>query len=222
MNYNMIDKPDNIYFEDAVAKAILFRTAEKLYGVKPNSIGDLRYITVPYSIAYFGHFTNYKLNLNKIWKNQSVSECIKKELNAIMYNVEKFIKQNAPGALYAEWAKKEECWDLVKSQDFGIQKEMLKDDMGVVTRSGMSDHEIELLKNNADMELIKSIPLDTWLRIERWGQQSGMLSPEMQNIAHEIYSKNRNHENLDHIHLYFGKYIIDKITKYDADILSRE
>src|SRR5690606_15358589 len=45
-------KPDNIYFEDTIAKAILFQTAEKIYGVKPNAIGDMRYITVPYTLAY--------------------------------------------------------------------------------------------------------------------------------------------------------------------------
>ena len=60
MNYYFDEIPDNIFFEDSVAKAILFKTAEKLYGVKPNAIGDMRYITVPYTIAWIGFKTRYK------------------------------------------------------------------------------------------------------------------------------------------------------------------
>ena len=33
MNFNLPKKIDSIYFEDTVAKAVLFRTAEKKYGV---------------------------------------------------------------------------------------------------------------------------------------------------------------------------------------------
>ena len=31
MNYNLVKKTDNIYFEDIIAKAILFRAAEKIW-----------------------------------------------------------------------------------------------------------------------------------------------------------------------------------------------
>jgi hypothetical protein len=63
LNYNFNFKPDNVWFEDAIAKAILVFTAEKVYGVKPNAIGDMRYITVPYSLAWLG----YKLNTSLIY-----------------------------------------------------------------------------------------------------------------------------------------------------------
>ena len=49
-------------------------TCEKLYGVKPNSIGGLRFIVVPYTITYFGLKTDYKLDLYKIWRNQAISD----------------------------------------------------------------------------------------------------------------------------------------------------
>ncbi len=42
-------QPTNIFFEDSIAKAILFRSAENLYGRKPNAIGDLCYVSVPYA-----------------------------------------------------------------------------------------------------------------------------------------------------------------------------
>jgi|GEM_PF-3829310 len=60
MQYNVTTKLDSIYFEDVVAKAILFRSAEKLYGTKPNAIGDMRYIVVPYAIAWIGMTANQR------------------------------------------------------------------------------------------------------------------------------------------------------------------
>lgn len=129
LNYNFNFKPDNIWFEDAIAKAILFSSAEKIYGVKPNAIGDMRYITVPYSIAWLGYRLNYKLDLYKIWKNQSLSENLKSKLYEVMSKVEEYIKTNAPGSLYGEWAKKEECWNAIKNESFEINLENLKSDL---------------------------------------------------------------------------------------------
>jgi len=116
ITYNIPINPDNIYFENVIAKSILFRTAEKLYGVKPNSIGDMRYITVPYTLALLSYNQETIINLSEIWKKQSVSDDLKTTIYNLMVEVEKFIKKNALGALYGEWAKKEECWTNVKAK----------------------------------------------------------------------------------------------------------
>ena len=113
--YNIPESPDEKYFEEAVAKAILFRTAEKLYGIKPYSIGDMRYITVPYTLALLSFTMGNSVKLNEIWKKQSVSDEMQTIIFDLMNKVERFIKANAPGALYGEWAKKEECWIAVKN-----------------------------------------------------------------------------------------------------------
>lgn len=114
--YNLPELSDNKYFEDAIAKAILFRTTEKLYGIKPNSIGDMRYITVPYTLALLSFNAGDLINLDEIWKKQTVPEEWKSKIYSLMIQIEQFIKQNAPGALYGEWAKKEECWLALKNQ----------------------------------------------------------------------------------------------------------
>lgn len=96
INYNLPKKIDSIYFENIVAMAILFRAAEKKYGVKPNSIGDMRYITVPYSIAYLTSKLKQKIDLYKIWRMQAVSNNLKDLLYSLMVQVENYIKKNAP------------------------------------------------------------------------------------------------------------------------------
>lgn len=113
--HNIPENPDNKYFEDAIAKAILFRAAEKLYGIKPNSIGDMRYITVPYALALISYKRETEINLSDIWKKQSISQGLQTSIYNLMIQVEQFIKKNAPGSLYGEWAKKEDCWTNLKN-----------------------------------------------------------------------------------------------------------
>ncbi|MBB2951570.1 AIPR family protein [Sphingobacterium sp. JUb56] len=113
--HNIPENPDNKYFEEAMAKSILFRTAEKLYGIKPNSIGDMRYITVPYSLAILAYRKELEIDLYQIWKKQGLSDELQTTIYDLMVQVEQFIKDKAPGSLYGEWAKKEECWTAVKN-----------------------------------------------------------------------------------------------------------
>ena len=55
MNYNLpeVKYIDVAYFEDIIAKAILFRTADKRYGTKVsgNHIGELKQVVVPYTLS---------------------------------------------------------------------------------------------------------------------------------------------------------------------------
>lgn len=112
--HNIPENQNIKYFEDAIAKATLFRTAEKLYGIKPNSIGDMRYITVPYTLALLSYKKGKEINLSEVWKKQGISDDLQTTIYNLMVQVEQFIKRNAPGALYGEWAKKEDCWLKLK------------------------------------------------------------------------------------------------------------
>jgi mRNA-degrading endonuclease YafQ of YafQ-DinJ toxin-antitoxin module len=189
LNYNMPDKPDNVFYEDAVAKAIMFKGAEKLYGVSPNAIGDMRYITVPYSLSFLNLKTEYKIDLYKIWKNQALSEKMKSLLFNLMESVETFIKNNAPGALYGEWAKKEECWIAMKEHNFGIDFNELKSEFispATPKRKSITEDEINYKIIEQEIELIKSISSDIWDVIEKWGAKTGKLSKYMQDVALNI------------------------------------
>lgn len=195
-----IKKVDSIYFEDLIAKTILYRKAEKLYGVKPNSIGDMRYITVPYSIALLGFKTSYKLDLYKIWKNQVISENLSSFLYELMVKVENFIKSNAPGSLYGEWAKKEECWLKLKETDLDIDYSVIKQDLEdknkPIQRKRLSDDETLQLEVEADLEKIKAVPLAAWKKIEEWGRNTNLLTPQQIDVAYNIKLRLRNNKQL--------------------------
>ncbi len=195
---NFEEKIDNIYFEDAVAKAIIFRISGIIYGEKP-AIGDMRYITVPYSIGWLSFKLGYKLDLYKIWKNQDLSFELKTILKEIMIKVEKFIRDNAPGSLYGEWAKKEECWNRIKTENFGINLNILLNDLEnedsrrrkIVTESDIEDSLIQ-----SELKLIKSIPINKWNDFNKMGSFIEELTPMLKGRAINILSTLKRNKEL--------------------------
>lgn len=199
LNYNFSFKPDNIWFEDAVAKAILFSTAEKVYGVKPNAIGDMRYITVPYSLAWLGFKLDYKLDLYKIWKHQSLSDTFKRKLHEILSKIEDYIKSKAPGSLYGEWAKKEECWNAIKNEGFSIDLDSLKGELerkSSEKRKRLSEDEVDNQLIKTELDFIKSIPIAKWLEISKIGSDIENMTQHLKDRAINIQSSLRLNKEL--------------------------
>jgi hypothetical protein len=224
INYNSIIKPDNVFFEDLIAKAILMRSAEKKYGIKPNSIGDMRYITVPYSIALFGYITGYTLDLYKIWKNQSLSENLKDLLYDLMVRVEDFIKNKAPGSLYGEWAKKEECWEALKNGDFDIDIEKIKSDLEDpkkrITRRKVSETETDQIQIEEEISRLRSIPPPVWHKIEEWAKVNNEFTIQMRNVAFDLAARVRNNALISNYERTTGLKILDAIIEKSPDLLN--
>jgi len=221
LNYNFNFKPDNIWFEDAIAKAILFSSAEKIYGVKPNAIGDMRYITVPYSIAWLGYRLNYKLDLYKIWKNQSLSENLKSKLYEVMSKVEEYIKTNAPGSLYGEWAKKEECWNAIKNESFEINLENLKSDLedeSIEKRKILSEDETQKVEIEASLNRLKSIHPKTWKKIEEWGRETKNLTQYQCDMAFTLRNKIKNNRTISDVERSQGETILNIVAEINPEL----
>jgi hypothetical protein len=223
MNYCQEKKMNNVYFEDTVAKAILYRAAEKAYGIKPNAIGDMRYITVPYTITLLNNLTNNQIDLYKIWKAQDISEPLKSLLYEMMSTLEPFIKATAPGGLYGEWAKKEDCWMRVKNNNFRFELSLIKQDLidkkNPPKRVIISDDETELQKRQEDIDKIKSIPSVIWKKIENWGRETDSLSNNQQSIAWNLSLKVRNNSAILANEITNGISIIDKVIDKAPELL---
>lgn len=225
LNYNMPKKPDNIFYEDTVAKAIIFKTAEKLYGVKPNAIGDMRYITVPYSITLLHIRSDYKIDLYKIWKQQSLSEPLKTTLFNLMEEVETFIKNNAPASLYGEWAKKEECWTMLKESDLKINVDEIKTDFIDIKspiRESLSDDDVNQKIINQEIALIKSVSAENWEIIERWGSKTGLLSQYLLDIALNLSVSIKNNRSISENSRTKGISILDLVVHDAPELLESE
>jgi hypothetical protein len=221
LNYNFSFKPDNIWFEDAIAKAILFSSSEKVYGVKPNAIGDMRYITVPYSLAWLSIRLNKKLDLYKIWKQQSLSDSLKSKLHEVMSKIEDYIKTKAPGSLYGEWAKKEDCWNSIKNEDFEIDLERLQSDLenkSSEKRKKLTEEETQKAVIQASLNRIKSIHIKTWKKIEDWGRETKSLTQNQQDIVFTLKNKLKNNREITGIERNQGEFVLNFVADKNPEL----
>ena len=221
LNYNFNDKPDNIFFEDTVALAIIFKTAEQIYGVKPNALGDMRYITVPYTIAWISYKINYAIDLYKIWKKQQISDELSNILHETMLKVEEFIKRNAPGSLYGEWAKKEDCWEKLKVTDLSINldtlnNDLLSDDSG--NRRKLTEQDTVQAEIDASLERIKSIHPKTWKKIENWGREVSKFSQYQINMANTLGNRIRSNRVISDIERKQGEEILNIVADENPEL----
>jgi hypothetical protein len=195
LSHNFENNPSQSYFEDLIAKAILFKTAEKIYGIKPNAIGDLRYITVPYAIGLISYFLKGDIDLYKIWRSQQVPKEIEDPLKMLMIKIEIRIKNTAPGALYGEYAKKEECWNDLKSIAPDLVSPIFTDFLQGKDQNRMREtNDLEQLQREQCLKEIHELGAENWKKVYLWCKATDNVPLFYKNIAHTIGIK--IHDNI--------------------------
>lgn len=222
-----IKRINNVYFEDTIAKCILFKDAEKRYGTKVNdyNIGELRQVVVPYTLSLFNVLTKNKLDLYKIWKNQQLSQQLSDFIYDLMKQVNQFILDKSPVTHYIEWAKKEECWEQVKKHTWSFYIEDIKTDMidekSPSKRNIVSETSSLEEGNEADENIIRSIPHGLWKKIESWGRDAGHLSTTQQAFAgFEIANKVKFNRTISDSDRNKAMTIFDIVCQFNIDLLS--
>lgn len=182
---------NDIFFEDIIAKAIIFRACEKLYGTGAKAIGDLRYIVVPYTVSWLRFVTENKINLFFFCKNQVLSDEFEDILLSALQNIDRFMRETAPGGLIGEWAKKEDCWKTLRKYDMGIHITSLEkfyfSEKEIRTRYQISALDPEY-RNLIDKK-IRELDSDSWIDIEQWAKVTGKLEQTRINLIREIVWK---------------------------------
>lgn len=221
-----VKKINNVYFEDAIAKAILFKTADKLYGTKASgsNIGEMKQVVVPYTVSLINIITCGKLDLYKIWKNQAISSALSDFIYDLMKQVNEFILKESPVSHYIEWAKKEECWTAVKAHSFDIEPDRIKDAIidpssssirNVYSENGKDSDAVEY-----EMGIIRSIPVGLWKKIADWGQDSGYLSIIYQSAARDIAGKIKFRHTITETDRRRAMAIYDIVCKNNIELLA--
>jgi hypothetical protein len=138
-----------------------------------------------------------------------------------MSKIEEHIKSKAPGSLYGEWAKKEECWNSIKIEGFNINLENLKGDLGNKSsekRKKLTEDETQKADFEASLNRLKSIHIKTWKKIEDWGRETQNLSQYQYDMASTLNSKIRNNRSITDIERNVGEVILNLVADINAEL----
>lgn len=122
---------NEFYYKRAIARAILFRKAEKLVSAQPWYNGGYRANIVAYTLALLGHYVfkqNQSIDFMRIWNTQFISADLERALEVTSELVHDEITQPQQGiSNVTEWCKKEGCWQRLKEKVIQLDN-ILSDD----------------------------------------------------------------------------------------------
>tara|TARA_Y100001934_G_scaffold65987_1_gene81931 strand:- start:699 stop:2738 length:2040 start_codon:yes stop_codon:yes gene_type:complete len=179
--------PNQPFYEHLIAKAILFKKTEKI--VSEQEYGGYRANIVTYSLAWLSHHTSQRVDLDAIWKKQSLTPVLQETIRSISVYVQKIITNPPSQKNVTEWCKKKECWEKIKNETFridrGFERELIdtsysptiKPDRGI---EGPNEEEKKLI------DAIGKIPADKWKQIAKWAKETGNLKPWQRGLAFSI------------------------------------
>jgi hypothetical protein len=173
-------KPNETFFKEIVAKAIIYKTAEKI--ARKHKFPGYRANAVTYTMALLSFKTVGRVNLISIWENQEVSDALFDLVNDWMPIVWQTIVDTAGERNVTEWAKKTECWHAVQSLDLSISTELeaqLREgdplpNVGGRARKGRAQELTTIDRQNINRVLQNRA--EDLMAIGIWGRTSGKLS----------------------------------------------
>jgi hypothetical protein len=107
--------PDLTEFKSLMAQALLYRRAEKL--IRPAFQGFQANITA-YTVSVISNRLGDRVALSQIWQQQAISDAFISLINQWSREVNDALRSSAGQRIVSEWAKKQECWEYVRSRNY--------------------------------------------------------------------------------------------------------
>lgn len=167
--------PDEAYYRNLIAKAILFRRTEKL--VQQQQYGGYRANIVTYTLAFLSHKTAQRIDLERIWKEQGLTPALEAEIVAISRFVQKLIVNPPGGANVSEWCKKEKCWSLIRDYSYDLSSGLESELVSVARPSSVTTPapvSIDSLteEEQALIDEVAAVSAETWFALSRWAKET--------------------------------------------------
>ena len=182
-------KPDQDYFELLIAKAILFRSSEKLVGSL--QLGGYRAQTVTYTLAKLANATEQRIDLRAIWRAQELPDALAEaivELAPLVHasalrqcrqpehqrvGQEGGLLEGDPRPGVGSAAKR---WPQVSPQAVVGPRRTADTSLGEL----LSDDE------KAALEAVTSISGDDWFALSQWAKQTSNLQSWQRSLAFSL------------------------------------
>lgn len=208
-------KPDQAYFEGLVAKAILFRSTEKLIGSL--QLGGYRAQSVTYTLARLIHATDQRLDLRTIWRMQGLSPTLATAIANLAPIVYDALWASAGARNISEWAKKEDCWRAILDLEWSPPLDLLSelDSSTGRTRTTSSSSIAGQLSEEefAALNAVSAISGDQWKALSVWARETGTLEPWERSLAFSLGTILRGGRNPSRKQATHGAYILTEARR---------
>ena len=171
------------WFREAIAKAIIFRTTEKLVSKQEWYQGGYRANIVAYAIAKMAHDVaemNCSIDFQTIWRRQSVNEIVATNLALVAEKVHDVLIETPEGmSNVTEWAKRQGCWIEIRKLKIDWSSEFVdelisSDTKKEIDNSARKEQKV-LNEIEAQVAVVNAGPM-YWKDVAEWGANNYFLS----------------------------------------------
>lgn len=182
--------PDEKYYLNLVAKAILFKRTEKLVSLQ--QYGGYRANIVTYTLAFLSYKTAQRINLEKICKEQCLSSNLETEIINISRLIHGIITNPPNEANVGEWCKKEKCWSSVKEAKYEVSRELsselVETGYAQTVGTGQNITSITALTDEEQQTIDKAaaVSAETWFALSKWAKQTNNFQPWLRSMLFSV------------------------------------
>ena len=185
--------PDAKYYERLIAKAILFRRAEKL--IQQQQYGGYRANIVTYTLAYLSYATGQRIDLDAIWRAQSLSSALEENIVEVSKFIQRMIVNPPGGANIGEWCKKQQCWNAIKEYSYeiteGLRAELvdISNTDEVISSAGKataSSFNVVTEEEKALIEKAVGISAAEWYALSKWAKDTNNFQGWQRSILFSV------------------------------------
>ena len=182
-------QPNEEYYRHLIAKAILFRQAEKL--VHKQQYGGYRANIATYTLSYLSYKTAQRIDLDRIWREQGLTTTLESEIVEVSKFIQKMIVNPSGGANVGEWCKREKCWHAIRTYEYQISDELTAELISVSRPTMSSAAPMNSINSVTEDEqaLIDeavAIPSVTWMALSRWAKETGNFQPWQRSLLFTV------------------------------------
>lgn len=178
------DDFNETWYRVAVAKAIVFKSTERIVSDQPWYQGGYRANIVAYTIAKLAHDVadlNHAVDFEAIWRQQSPGSTLDDAVAIAAARVHEVLVQPPAGiSNVTEWAKKQACWERVRNLDIAwpdafIGRLISAEEQRNTARTARRDQR-ELNGIEAQIAVVNA-GANFWLDALEWGKARRLLTP---------------------------------------------
>ncbi len=174
---------NEMYYRELIAKAVVFKSVEKIVSDAPWYEGGYRANIVAYAISKLSHDLaemNESVDFERVWRRQDLTPGLRDALAMSSEVVNQVITTPPVGSRnVTEWAKQQACWNRVKELAIEWPESLRQDLMSRAERRDQERSSVRQQKvlNGIELQMaVVQAGAQFWSQVREWGAHAGRLS----------------------------------------------
>jgi len=175
--------PDIPYYQQVVAKAILFKAIDRTFnGLR---LGAHKANVVTYAMAWIAHRLRNGVDLQRIWADQGIDDELSGIITAICPGVHALII-DSQGRNVGEWCKSEACWSRMRISDLRLSAYWRSAIQARLERGTAPVNGSTVIEGGRIIERVTLLGGETWTALAQWARETNHLDEGQRTLAMSI------------------------------------